>query len=203
MDINKVIKKFKKNNITVTFLNDGNELIEFLKKNIPNNSVIGVGDSMTLEITGVYSMLREGKYTFLDKYDKRLTKEEKRNIYIKNFGADIFLSGVNAISENGSLFNIDGNGSRVAPIIYGPKKVYLISGINKITADEQSALERMRSIAAPLDNIRCGKDNPCMKAGHCVDCKSKNKICNYFMKIQGQFDEQRIELILLNGEYGY
>lgn len=203
MDINRVIKNFKKNQITVTLLRDGNELIDFLKSHIPANSIVGVGDSVTLETTGVYSMLRDGTYKFLDKYDKRLTKEEKQEIYIKNFSADFFLSSVNAISANGCVFNIDGNGSRVAPIIYGPKKVYLITGINKIVEDEESAIERMRSIAAPLDNIRCGKNNPCVKAGHCVDCKSKTKICNYFTKIQGQFDSQRIELILLDGEYGY
>lgn len=203
MDTSIVVKNFKKNNINVTVLEDSDELLRFLKKNIPAHSVVGVGDSVTLERTGVYDFLRRETYTFLDKYDKRLTKEEKRNIYLRNFDADVFLSSVNAISANGCLFNIDGNGSRVASMLYGPRKVYLIAGTNKIVDDEQSALQRMRSIAAPLDNIRCAKNNPCVKAGHCVDCKSKTKICNYFTKIQGQFDENRIEVILLKGEYGY
>jgi len=203
MDIDIVVKNFKKNKIKVTVLEDSNELLCFLKNNMPAHSVVGVGDSVTLETTGVYDFLRRETYTFLDKYEERLTKEEKRNIYLKNFDADFFLSSVNAISANGCLFNIDGNGSRVAPMLYGPRKVYLIAGTNKMVDDEQSALERMRTIAAPLDNIRCAKNNPCVKAGHCVDCKSKTKICNYFTKIQGQFDENRIELILLKGEYGY
>jgi Uncharacterised ACR, YkgG family COG1556. len=203
MDIDIVVKNFKKNKIKVTVLEDSNELLCFLKNNMPAHSVVGVGDSVTLETTGVYDFLRRETYTFLDKYDERLTKEEKRNIYLKNFDADFFLSSVNAISANGCLFNIDGNGSRVAPMLYGPRKVYLIAGTNKMVDDEQSVLERMRTIAAPLDNIRCAKNNPCVKAGHCVDCKSKTKICNYFTKIQGQFDENRIELILLKGEYGY
>lgn len=203
MNIDKTIKNFKRNNITVTLLDNPEELVDFIKKNIPVDSTVGVGDSVTLESTGIYDLLRSGNYCFLDKYNKKLTKDEKRNIYINNFNADFFLSGVNAISENGCIFNIDGNGSRVAPMLYGPRKVYLISGINKIVEDESAALERMRKIAAPLDNRRCGKENPCVKVGHYVDCKSKNKICNYFTKIQGQFDAERIELILLNGEYGY
>ncbi len=203
MNIDKTIKNFKKNNITAILLNNSEELVDYIKKNIPVGSTVGVGDSVTLESTGIYDLLRSGDFNFLDKYKDQLSKDEKRNIYINNFNADFFLSGVNAISETGCIFNIDGNGSRVAPMIYGPKKVYLIAGINKIVEDEKAALERMRTIAAPLDNRRCGKNNPCVKVGHCVDCKSKTKICNYFTKIQGQFDENRIELILLNGEYGY
>lgn len=203
MNIDKTIKNFKRNNITAILLNNSEELVDYIKKNIPVGSTVGVGDSVTLESTGIYDLLRSGDFNFLDKYNDQLSKDEKRNIYINNFSADVFLSGVNAISETGCIFNIDGNGSRVAPMIYGPKKVYLIAGINKIVEDEKAALERMRTIAAPLDNRRCGKNNPCVKVGHCVDCKSKTKICNYFTKIQGQFDENRIELILLNGEYGY
>lgn len=203
MNIDKTIKKFKRNNITAILLNNSEELVDYIKKNIPVGSTVGVGDSVTLESTGIYDLLRSGDFNFLDKYNDQLSKDEKRNIYINNFSADFFLSGVNAISETGCIFNIDGNGSRVAPMIYGPKKVYLIAGVNKIVEDEKAALERMRTIAAPLDNRRCGKNNPCVKVGHCVDCKSKTKICNYFTKIQGQFDENRIELILLNGEYGY
>lgn len=203
MNIDKTIKNFKRNNITAILLNNSEELVDHIKKNIPVGSTVGVGDSVTLESTGIYGLLRSGDFNFLDKYNDQLSKDEKRNIYINNFSADFFLSGVNAISETGCIFNIDGNGSRVAPMIYGPKKVYLIAGVNKIVEDEKAALERMRTIAAPLDNRRCGKNNPCVKVGHCVDCKSKTKICNYFTKIQGQFDENRIELILLNGEYGY
>ncbi len=83
MDTSIVVKNFKKNNINVTVLEDSDELLHFLKKNIPAHSVVGVGDSVTLETTGVYDFLRRETYTFLDKYDKRLTKEEKRNLYLR------------------------------------------------------------------------------------------------------------------------
>ncbi len=141
--------------------------------------------------------------SYLDKYQPHLSKGEKRRLYINNFSADFFISGVNAVCMDGTIFNLDGNGSRVAPMIYGPGKVFLIAGLNKVVADADAAYERIRTIAAPLDNIRLGKPNPCVKTGTCMDCKSKTKICNYFSKIQGQFDGNRIHLLLLKGKYGY
>lgn len=203
MDIDLLSKNFKRNNIPVLLIEDRDALIDFLRTSIPANSVVGVGDSVTLEETGVYDFLRRGAYQFLDKYQPFLSKDEKRQLYINNFSADFFLSGVNAISMDGTIFNLDGNGSRVAPMIYGPGKVFLIAGLNKVVADANAAYERIRTIAAPLDNIRLGKRNPCVKTGICMDCKSKTKICNYFTKIQGQFDRERIHLLLLNGKYGY
>lgn len=203
IDIELLSKNFKRNNIPVLLIEDRNTLIDFLGKSIPPNSVVGVGDSVTLEETGVYDFLRNGTYQFLDKYRPHLSKDEKRQLYINNFSADFFLSGVNAVCMDGTIFNLDGNGSRVAPMIYGPGKVFLIAGLNKVVADADAAYERIRSIAAPLDNIRLGKPNPCVKTGTCMDCKSKTKICNYFTKIQGQFDGKRIHLLLLKGKYGY
>ncbi|MBB4042286.1 lactate utilization protein [Bacteroides reticulotermitis] len=203
MEINMLIKALLRNRIKTTLLKDKEQLIDFLKEQIPVDSVVGVGDSVTLEETGVYHLLRTGQYRLLDKYRENLSKEEKRKLYLDNFNADFFISSVNAISMDGKLFNMDGNGTRVAPIIYGPRKVFLIAGVNKIVADHDAAIERIRNIAAPLDNVRLQKKNPCIKAGTCVDCKSKTKICNYLSVIQGQFDDERIELILLDGSYGY
>lgn len=203
MDIELLIKNFKRNRITATLLNSEAEFTKYLINNIPANSTVGVGDSMTLEKLGVYDFLRSGSFHFLNKYKEGLSRDEKRAIYLKNFDADIFLSGVNAISTEGKIYNLDGNGSRAAPIIYGPRKVILVSGTNKIVENEAAALERIKRVAAPLDNIRLGKSNPCVKKGYCTDCHSKTKICNYHTVIQGQFDENRIELVLLRGEYGY
>ena len=203
MEINMLIKALLRNRIKTTLLKDKEQLIDFLKEQIPVDSVVGVGDSVTLEETGVYHLLRTGQYRLLDKYRENLSKEEKRKLYLDNFNADFFISSVNAISMDDKLFNMDGNGTRVAPIIYGPRKVFLIAGVNKIVADHDAAIERIRNIAAPLDNVRLQKKNPCIKAGTCVDCKSKTKICNYLSVIQEQFDDERIELILLDGSYGY
>lgn len=127
-DINFLIKSFKKNRIKTTLLQNSKALIKFLEDAIPINSIVGVGDSVTLEEAGVYDFLRSGSFNFLDKYDKSLTPEAKREIYLKNFDADFFISGANAITIDGKILNMDGNGSRVAPMIYGPRKVFFDCG---------------------------------------------------------------------------
>lgn len=99
---------------------------------------------------------------------------------IKNFSADTFMCSTKSLTESGELYNIDGNGSKVAPIIYGPKQVILVVGINKIVRDIEEAEKRVRQYSAPIDAKRLGKDTPCTILGYCVDCKSPNRICNDF-----------------------
>jgi len=140
---------------------------------------------------------------FLDKHKEGLTADEKREIYLKNFHAHTFITGANAITANGQLFNIDGNGSRVAPMIYGPQQVIVVAGINKITENTESAIHRARQVAAPLDAKRLGKNTPCVKLGYCVDCKHPQRICNSFVLIERQFVKDRIKVIIVNETLGY
>ncbi|WP_026887622.1 lactate utilization protein [Clostridium beijerinckii] len=201
--IERTINNLKKRNMAGFFINDEVELIKLLKELIDENSVVGVGDSMTLSEMGVINFLREGKYNFLDKYREDITSEEKKQIYIQNFSADTFICSTNALTEEGELYNIDGNGSRVAPMIYGPKQVILVTGINKIVKDIEDAERRVRSYSAPIDAKRLGKDTPCTTLGYCVDCKSSNRICNDFTIIRGQFIKDRIKVIIVGKQLGY
>jgi len=201
--IERTIEGLRKCNMEGYFVNDEVELIELLKELIPENSVVGVGDSMTLFETGVIDFLRKGNYIFLDKYREGITSEEKREIYIKNFSVDTFICSTNALTESGELYNIDGNGSRVAPMLYGPKQVILVAGINKIVRDIEEAEKRVRQYAAPIDAKRLGKDTPCTALGYCIDCKSPNRICNDFVIIRGQFVKGRIKVIIVNKQLGY
>ncbi len=174
-----------------------------LKKLIDEKSTVGVGDSMTLFETDVIDFLRKGDYVFLDKYREGITSEEKKDIYIQNFSANTFMCSTNALTEDGELYNIDGNGSRVAPMIYGPKQVILVTGINKIVKDIEEAEKRARNYAAPIDAKRLNKDTPCTTLGYCVDCKSPNRICNDFTIIRGQFIKNRIKVIIVGEQLGY
>jgi hypothetical protein len=201
--IERTIEGLKKRNMEGYSVSDEAELMELLAKLIPRNSLVGVGDSMTLFETGVIDFLRKGNFTFLDKYREDITSEEKREIYIKNFSTDTFMCSTNALTENGELYNIDGNGSRVAPMLYGPKQVILVAGINKIVRDIEEAEKRVRQYAAPIDAKRLGKDTPCAALGYCVDCKSPNRICNDFVVIRGQFVKGRIKVIILKKQLGY
>lgn len=201
--VHDTIEKLNQHNIAGYYVENVNQLLQMIKSLIIEREVIGCGDSITLEETKVFEFLKNGNYIFLDKHDSKLSPADKREIYLQNFRADTFISGVNAITTDGELYFIDGNGSRVAPIIYGPKQVILVSGTNKIVSNSDEAIYRIRQIAAPLDAKRLGKNTPCAKIGRCIDCKSKERICNDFVCITGQFVKDRIKVIFVEGEFGY
>lgn len=201
--IDRTIKNLKKRNMEGFFVEDRSELMIILKGLIDEKSTVGVGDSMTLFETGVIDFLRNGDYVFLDKYRDGITSEEKKEIYLQNFSANTFMCSTNALTEDGELYNIDGNGSRVAPMLYGPKQVILVTGINKIVKDIEEAEKRVRNYAAPIDAKRLNKDTPCTTLGYCVDCKSPNRICNDFTIIRGQFIKNRIKVIIVGEQLGY
>jgi hypothetical protein len=198
------IGNLEKNNIRGYYVTGREELLDLLNDLIPQNSSVGCGDSVTMEQLQVFDYLRQrGDLIFNDKHQKGLTREQKREIYLDNFRADVFVSGMNAVTMNGEIINIDGNGSRVAPIIYGPQKVILIGGTNKIAADADAGWERARQTAAPLDAKRLNKAAPCVSTGTCMDCRSRDRICNAFVMIARQLEADRIHVILVEGNYGY
>jgi L-lactate utilization protein LutB len=201
--VERTIKNLNKRNMEGYYIKDKKQLLLKLNELVTEGSIVGVGDSMTLFETGVIDFLRSGKFEFLDKYKEGLSSENKKEIYIKNFSADSFLCSTNAITEDGELYNIDGNGSRVAPMIYGPKQVIIVAGINKIVKNLDEAQIRVRQYAAPIDARRLNKDTPCTKVGYCVNCSSSNRICNDFVTITGQFIKGRIKVLIVDDCLGY
>ena len=174
-------------------------LHELIEELVPEGQSVGCGDSVTLEQTGVFEYIKNHNYRFLDKHQNGLSHNEKREIYLQNFRADTFLTGINAVTMDGNLFNIDGNGSRIAPILYGPKQVIAVVGTNKIVNSFGEAVLRARQTAAPLDAKRLGKDTPCAKLNKCIDCHHTQRICNDFVLITGQFEKDRIIVIFIEG----
>jgi len=201
--IQNAISGLRKNNMSGYYANDKNEVIDLLQSLIPKGATVGCGDSVTLEQTGVFEFLRESGYVFYDKHKPNISSKEKRAMYLMNFSANTFITGVNAITEDGMIFNIDGNGSRVAPMIYGPEQVIAVIGKNKITENVDMAVERTRQIAAPLDAKRLKKETPCVEIGKCINCRHKQRICNDFVLITGQFIKDRIKVIIVNDTLGY
>ncbi len=201
--IKKAIINLQKNNMAGFYVESRQELLSLLSTLLAKGEKIGCGDSNTLEETGVFEYLRNGRYTFYDKHQQSLTSEDKRKLYLNNFDADTFFTGTNAVTVDGKLFNIDGNGSRVAPMIYGPRQVIVVVGINKLVDTVEDAIQRTRQIAAPLDAKRLNKNTPCVKLGRCIDCKHEQRICNDFVLIARQFSKDRIKVIFINGDYGY
>ena len=145
--------------------------------------------------------VREGDYTVYDR-DTAKTPEERNAIYAQCLTADCFLTGANAISMDGQMVNIDGTGNRVAAIVYGPKTVLVIAGMNKVEKTLEDALRRAREVAAPANQQRFMGKTPCSVTGACGDCKSDDCICNQMLITRNCRPAGRIKFILVGEELG-
>lgn len=203
MNIEKTIKSLKRNRYTVKFFENGAEAAEYLDKSL-DNKVIGFGDSATMSSMGLYDKLISHN-TVYDP-NQSVDNDEFLEIAQKTLTTEIYLTSVNAISENGEMVNIDGTGNRVAGSLFGHKKVYFIIGTNKIEPDLEKAIWRARNIAAPKNAMRYGLATPCVAKGgdRCYDCSSPDRICNalniYLKKMN---DVWETEVILINEELGF
>lgn len=145
--------------------------------------------------------------SLLDPYVAGLTPAEALEIRRKGFCADYFLTSTNALTIDGRLVNLDGACSRVAPMLFGPSKVILLVGMNKVVADLEAAYARVRSVAAPANNMRLADaynlKNPCIEDGRCHQCASDTKICNAWTVIEGSTIKDRIHVVLVGEDLGY
>lgn len=201
--ITRTVQAINKNNMNGYYAKDREELIRIIEDIVNENSLVSCGGSMTLFETGVMKHLRSGRYKFLDRYKEDITREEVVNMFKESFFADAYFTSSNAVTENGELYNVDGNGNRVAAMLYGPEKVIVICGVNKIVKNVEEAIKRNRECAAPINAKRLNKETPCSKVGYCMDCKSKDRICNEYTLIKRQNRKERMHIIFLNENLGY
>ena len=193
---------FKKRRIDVRWFETFEEITAYLSSQIPVEVSIGIGNSQTLKKMKIVE-------TFLDKgnkvYDKTIGKtlEEIKLLKRQALLADYYISSANALSVDGRIINIDHSGNRVAAMHYGPEKVFLIVGINKIESTLEEALKRARNTAAPLNAKRAGMNPPCVEIGRCVDCLSPERVCNFISIIEGQPIDERLTLLIANEEAGF
>lgn len=197
------MENLEKNNMEAYFVKNEEELLDKVKEIVNEGETVAVGGSMTLFETGIIDYLRNGKFNFLDRYKQGLTPDEIKEIFRKSFFANSYFVSTNALTQNGELYNVDGNGNRVAAMLYGPDKVIVIAGINKIVKDVDEAIKRTREIAAPVNAKRLNKVTPCTKVGHCMECKSNDRICNEYTLIKRQGRKGRIKVIIVGKELGY
>ena len=178
------------------------EITNKVKELIPEGSSITWGGTMTIRDLGIPAILKSCNYKVFDR-DEATTAEEKEAIYKKAFEVDYYLSSVNAISEDGVIVNIDGNGNRVAAITWGPRRVIFVVGLNKVAQDVGAALQRARSTASPINAARFDIDTPCKKDGVCHNCNSPQSICNYVHFLRNSHPERRHIVILTDLSLGY
>ena len=199
----RTIKALEKNNMNGYMVASNVDLISKIEELISPKSKVSCGGSMTLFETGVIDHLKSGRYEFLDRYKEGLTQDEIKEIFRQSFLSDAYVTSTNAITENGEIYNVDGNGNRVAAMLYGPDKVIIVAGVNKIVPNVEEAIIRTKEYASPINAKRLNKETPCTKIGRCVECNSDNRICNEYTLIKRQIDKNRIHVILINDNLGY
>ncbi|SHK10757.1 Uncharacterised ACR, YkgG family COG1556 [Clostridium cavendishii DSM 21758] len=199
----RVIASLEKNNMNGYLVRSKDELLKKIEELIKDGDTVGCGGSMTLFETGIIDYLRSGKYNFLDRYKDNLTKDDIKKIYRQAFFADAYFSSTNAITENGELYNVDGTGNRVAALLYGPEKIIIVAGLNKIVKNVEEAIARTKDIVAPANAKRLNRKTPCAKVGYCVECQSEDRICCEYTLIRRQTISNRIHVIFISENFGY
>lgn len=205
--IERTMKNLKKNQMHAVYIPAKTALPALLSNYCTDHKTVTFGGSMTLFETGTIDYLRrrakENQIHLLDRYAEGLPREQIEEIYRMAFSADIYFTSSNAITEDGYLYNVDGNGNRVAAMIYGPKKVIVIAGRNKIVPDKQAAIKRIQEISTPKNTQRLKLQTPCAKTGACTHCTSPDRICCSYVFLGQQRIKNRIEVILIGEPYGY
>ena len=168
---------------------------------IPEGASVGWGGALSAEQIGLMDVLRKGNYLALDR-ETCTSVEEREQMGRACLNADFFITGANGLSLDGQMVNIDGTGKRVAAIIYGPKNVLVIAGMNKVEDNLDAALNRARTVAAPMNQQRFQLPNPCTVTGACADCKSETCICNQIVITRNCRPVGRIKFILVGEDLG-
>ncbi len=194
-----VIKGLQSRNMSGYYAKDREEALKLALELIPEKSSVTMGGCTSSDEIGLTDALKTGDYNFID----RSKYEDRRAAMIDGYTADVFISSVNAMTDDGILINIDGNANRVSAIAQGPKKVVFIVGMNKVCADTDSAMKRARNVAAPSNAQRFGLSTPCASTGKCFDCKSPDTICCQFLITRYSRHKDRIHVILVNDELGF
>lgn len=201
-DIEAVIHNLALRNINACYFESLDEVEKEIHRIIPLSASVGIGNSQTLKKIGVSEKLRARGNVVFDK-TTAINKQESRELSKRAILADWYISGTNAISRDGHIINIDHTGNRVAAMIYGPEKVIVVVGINKIEDSLSAAIDRAKNTAAIQNAKRAGLNPPCVVFKKCVDCRSVDRVCNTLVIIEGQVDKERLKVFLFNDNVGF
>lgn len=199
--IKETLKNLQENGFEATYVNDRKELMTLIRTLIPQGATTATGGSETLAETGIIDFLKE----------KTDYKNDKKEAY----GVDFYLASANAVTMHGELYEVDGRGNRVSAMLFGPDKVIIVAGINKLVLNLRAAVERVKTVSAPPNCLRLERETPCTKTGHCVSpsfderhlsalgCSDDGRICSNTVIFSRQMVKGRITIIIVGEEYGY
>jgi hypothetical protein len=200
-----IIKNLKKRGIDGIFCETSGQAVQEICRLIPAGSLVGLGGSETIIEAGLLNALRRMDIRLLDRYKEGVSKEAVDDMRRQGLAADIFICSSNAITADGKLVNMDGTGNRAAAMIFGPKKVIVMAGMNKVAPDLDSAITRVRNTAAPANSLRVNVETPCSKTGFCQDphCHIPHRICCQLVITEASMTPDRVTVVLVGENLGY
>ena len=204
--VENTLTSLRRNGFEALYLPTVEEAVSKVVGMVPEGSIVGIGGSVTLREMGLLKALEERGVELADHWEARkrgASGEEVMRIRRLHLNSDVFITSTNAVTETGELVNIDGTGQRVAAMIFGPKKVIVVAGVNKIVGDLDEGLWRASNVASSMNAKRLSRKTPCAKTGECSDCDSPERICNITTVIHRRPRSTDLTVILVGEELGY
>lgn len=196
-----LVKNLRSRHYEAYYCETKEQALEKALELIPRGATVGWGGAMSAKQIGLLDAMNNGDYNAIDR-DKTPNRDERVKAMKRCLLADVFITGANALSMDGQMVNIDGNGNRVAAIVYGPDSVIVIAGMNKVMDTLDAAIIRARTVAAPMNKQRFELQTPCEITGTCADCKREGCICNQILITRNSKPAGRIKVILVGEDLG-
>lgn len=197
-----LVKNLRSRHFEAYYCESREQALEKALELIPLGATVGWGGALSAKQIGLLDAMNNGNYNAIDR-DKAPNPEQRKQAMKRCLLADVFITGANALSMDGQMVNIDGNGNRVAPIVYGPESIIVIAGMNKVMDTLDAAMIRARTVAAPMNKQRFDLQTPCEVTGTCGDCKSEGCICNQILITRNSKPAGRIKMILVGEDLGF
>lgn len=199
----KTVEALRRNRFDAAFLETREETAKVVLEMILPGMQVAFGGSQTAKQLNLQQLVTDKGAIILDHNAAGLSDEQKMEVMRKQQICDVFICSSNAVSLQGELFNIDGHGNRVAAMSFGPRKVIVIAGVNKLVADEDAAWERLRTVAAPINFKRLNRPNPCVKTGVCMNCNLPTRGCNIYVATRRRPSLTDFSVFIVNESLGF
>jgi hypothetical protein len=193
----------KRSGFDARFAQKGEEALAIVASFVKPGMKVGFGGSMTLRAIGAPDKVKALGAEILDHNAPGLDPARKLEILRAQLTCDLFLSGSNAVTLEGDLVNVDGNGNRVAALTFGPRKIVVVVGANKVVRDLDEALARIETMAAPMNNKRLERPNPCVKSGTCEDCRGETRICRVYQILRRRPSLSDFTVVVVGESLGF
>jgi hypothetical protein len=197
-----LVSEIKKKGYLACYVNTKEESLSEVLKIIPDNVSVGVPGSVTIREIGAIEALKERGCTVHQHWNPNISAEQRMEILQNENLSDYFLTSANAVTTDGMIVNIDGNGNRVSGMAWGRNEMIFVIGINKIAGNLDAAISRART-ATPPNVLRLNGDTPCTKTGYCINCDSPSRVCRAMLILERPTFGRKTHVIIVGEELGY